>query len=166
MVHRQGVTTGPDYVQAGDLMVGCFKHFGRFFDAQLSLHGLSLSRAKVLIQLSSDQPVNQAALASTFGLAARTVTELVDSLERDGLVERITDPADRRARHVRLTESGERARDVAIAVRRRLSDRVLSVLNRQQLADLTSALRLIDAEIVKIEAEGTVGGVADIPTAS
>ncbi len=79
-------------------MFGCFKRMRRLVDAELSECGLSLSRTKLLSELSNHGPVHQSSLATTFGLAARTVTELVDTLERDGLVERRADPNDRRAR--------------------------------------------------------------------
>jgi DNA-binding MarR family transcriptional regulator len=37
------------------------------------------------------------------------VTAIVDQLEKEGLVERLDEPADRRAFRIRLTKSGERA---------------------------------------------------------
>ena len=46
-------------------------------------------------------------LAATMHCEASNLTGLVDKLERRGLVERRTDPADRRVRVLALTEEGE-----------------------------------------------------------
>jgi DNA-binding MarR family transcriptional regulator len=45
-------------------------------------------------------------LAEDLGSTPRNITGLVDHLERDGLVERVPDPADRRSVRARLTEAG------------------------------------------------------------
>jgi DNA-binding MarR family transcriptional regulator len=47
-------------------------------------------------------------LSDELGVTARNVTGLVDALQRDGLVERLPYPNDRRAVLVRLTPAGER----------------------------------------------------------
>jgi MarR family transcriptional regulator, transcriptional regulator for hemolysin len=49
---------------------------------------------------------SQVALAERLGLDRTTVTYLLDGLERDGLLTRTPDPADRRVRHVNLTQLG------------------------------------------------------------
>lgn len=136
-----------------ELLFGCFKRMRRLVDAELSGCGLSLSRTKLLSELHRSGPLNQGALATVFGLAPRTVTELVDLLERDGLVERRTDPSDRRARQVHLTEAGERASEQAVATRQRVVDRALGGLNDAQRTDLAAALRLIEREIDSMDRE-------------
>jgi DNA-binding MarR family transcriptional regulator len=153
----------PSSVETAELMFGCFKRMRRLVDAELSECGLSLSRTKILSELSHNGPVNQSSLATTFDLAPRTMTELVDTLERDGLVERKPDPADRRARHVHLTPAGDQAQQQAAAVRKRLIDRVLGTLNDQQRDGLATALRLIEVEIDRIDADnGSVGGGTEV----
>jgi DNA-binding MarR family transcriptional regulator len=140
-------------VETAELMFACFKRMRRLVDAELSDCGLSLSRTKLLSELKDSGPVNQGALAAVFGLAPRTVTELVDTLERDGLVERRTDPSDRRARQVHLTPAGEQARERAVATRKKVIDRALGGLNEQQRAGLASALLLIGREIDSMDSD-------------
>jgi DNA-binding MarR family transcriptional regulator len=48
-------------------------------------------------------------LAEQAGITKQTAGFLVDQLERAGYVERVPDPADRRARLVRITERGARS---------------------------------------------------------
>lgn len=161
MVVAMAIT--PSSVETAELMFVCFKRMGRLVDSELRGCGLSLSRTKLLSELSRNGPLNQSALATTFDLAPRTVTELVDTLERDGLVERKPDPTDRRARLVCLTPAGEQARERGVAVRKQLIDRVLGTLNDQQRDSLAGALRLIAVEIDKIDADiSAVGGGTEV----
>ncbi len=56
-------------------------------------------------------PRTPAELADAAGVTRATMTGLVDTLERDGLVKREPDPADRRAISIRLTAKGEKFLD-------------------------------------------------------
>src|SRR5438309_11877850 len=76
-------------------------------------HGLSEGRIGVLFRLKrgGDMPLGE--LADDLESTPRNITGLVDHLERDGLVERVPDPSDRRSIRARLTEAG-RARIQAV----------------------------------------------------
>src|SRR5579872_4936260 len=69
-------------------------------------HGLSEGRLGVLFRLyrCGDQPLGE--LAEELDSTPRNITGLVDHLERDGLVERVPDKADRRSVRARLTPAG------------------------------------------------------------
>ncbi|HSP08029.1 MAG TPA: MarR family transcriptional regulator [Candidatus Dormibacteraeota bacterium] len=69
-------------------------------------HGLSEGRLGVLFRLYRGGPTALGELAQDFHTSPRNVTGLVDHLERDGLVERVPDPDDRRSVRARLTEAG------------------------------------------------------------
>jgi DNA-binding MarR family transcriptional regulator len=71
-------------------------------------HGLSEGRLHVLWALKSapERQLPLGALADQLEVTPRNVTGLIDHLERDGLVERIDDPADRRLTYARLTVAG------------------------------------------------------------
>jgi DNA-binding MarR family transcriptional regulator len=71
-------------------------------------HGLSESRLRVLTRLCH-RPSRQlplGALAEGMDVAPRTMTDIVDVLERDGLVKRVPDDADRRSVQAVITEAG------------------------------------------------------------
>jgi DNA-binding MarR family transcriptional regulator len=55
-------------------------------------------------------------LACSSGLSKQAVGEVVDDLEQLGYVERDADPADRRAKVIRLTQSGADAQKVALGI--------------------------------------------------
>ncbi len=69
-------------------------------------HGLTEGRMGVLFRLyrCGDTPLGD--LADDLESSPRNITGLVDHLERDGLVERVPDPEDRRSVRARLTEAG------------------------------------------------------------
>jgi DNA-binding MarR family transcriptional regulator len=58
-----------------------------------------------------DQPTPMGRIAEVLCTDGSTVTWIVDRLEERGLVERQSDPRDRRVRLVALTEEGRRVRD-------------------------------------------------------
>ncbi len=69
-------------------------------------YGLSEGRLGVLFRLyrCGDTPLGD--LANDLDSSPRNITGLVDHLERDGLVERVPDPDDRRSVRAKLTEAG------------------------------------------------------------
>jgi len=69
-------------------------------------HGLSEGRLGLLFRLYRGGDTALGDLAQDFHTSPRNVTGLVDHLERDGLVERMPDPDDRRSVRARLTEAG------------------------------------------------------------
>ncbi|MFB7950552.1 MarR family winged helix-turn-helix transcriptional regulator, partial [Kitasatospora phosalacinea] len=80
-----------------------------FVDGRLREHGASVARLRTLRVLAlSGEPVRMRDLAEHVGNAPRTTTTIVDSLERDGLVERVRHPTDRRAFLLTLTAEGAR----------------------------------------------------------
>ena len=70
-------------------------------------HGLSEGRVQLLMRLKhgGDCPLGE--LAEQLHVSARNVTGLMDHLERDGLVERVPDPNDRRSVRAHLTGQGD-----------------------------------------------------------
>ncbi len=76
-------------------------------------HGLSEGRFQILVGLQSRKNgrMTMGDLADMLQVSPRTVTGLVDNLERDGLVHRVDDPNDRRSVYAEVTEQGrERVR--------------------------------------------------------
>jgi DNA-binding MarR family transcriptional regulator len=125
--------------EVGQLYIAMHHRLHRMVDDEMTASGLSLSRAKVLGVLADFGPMNQAALANRLGFAARSVTDTVDSLERDNLAVRQDDPSDRRARIVAITPAGSSALAEAMTTRLRMFDQIfgaLDIAQREQLADL------------------------------
>jgi len=70
-------------------------------------HGLSEGRMAVMFRLYRGGDCALGDLAGSLDTTPRNMTGLVDHLERDGLVERVPDPGDRRSVRARLTDTGK-----------------------------------------------------------
>ncbi|MEU0598502.1 MarR family transcriptional regulator [Streptomyces sp. NPDC006393] len=89
---------------------------------------MSFTAASTLARLEREGPARLTALAAAEGVAQPSMTQLVQRLERRGLVRRVDDPADGRVTLVAVTDAGREL----LAERRRLRD--------GRLADLLAAL--------------------------
>jgi len=87
-------------------------------------------------------------LASFAGMTKQSVGEIVDNLVALGYVERIPDPADRRAKLIRLTAKGEQAREVGYGLFGEIEARWAERYGEERIA----ALRELLEEIVAAEA--------------
>ena len=84
----------------------------RVVQGDLARHGLSSGRFAVLMILQrrcvgSESSLGPAELADAAGVSRATMTGLIDTLERDGLVTREPDPKDRRMMNVCLTRQAQ-----------------------------------------------------------
>ncbi|TDO54841.1 winged helix DNA-binding protein [Kribbella sp. VKM Ac-2527] len=84
--------------------------------------------------------VNQLALATAIGYDKSRLIALLDELERDGLIVREPDPADRRNRRVQLTPTGRARHAAAQAGIRAMEDDLLSELTAAERRSLISIL--------------------------
>ena len=83
-------------------------------------------------------------ISDVLGLHKSTTSRNLTTLEELGLIERIPDPADARARQVRLTAAGSEALDrVTTGRRERLRARLAS-WEARDVADLARLLRLLN----------------------
>ncbi|WP_329130830.1 MarR family winged helix-turn-helix transcriptional regulator [Streptomyces sp. NBC_00670] len=117
----------------------------QFVEARLREKGASVARLRALRMLASaEEPLRMRDLSERAGIAARTATTIVDSLERDALVERVRHPRDRRAFLLRLTDEGRRCHSEAEDVDRlALAEATarLSAPDREQLRTLLARIR-------------------------
>ncbi|WP_293797707.1 MarR family transcriptional regulator [uncultured Bosea sp.] len=75
--------------------------------------GLTLSRARLLMELAREDGPIQSDLAGLLDIEQPTLVRLLDGLERNGMIERRAVEGDRRARRVFLTESARaQAQDI------------------------------------------------------
>jgi DNA-binding MarR family transcriptional regulator len=114
-------------------------------DGQMADNGPSLARTKVLQVLDRRGSLRQTALATELGLAARSITQAVEAMERDGLVERRPDPNDQRAKLVTLTAEGSAALVAGTAAGEDALRRTFSALTPAQRTALDEILNALDA---------------------
>jgi len=108
-------------------------------------HGLSEGRLGVLFRLYRCGPTPLGDLATDLDSTPRNITGLVDHLERDGLVERVPDPEDRRSVRARLTESGRSRIESIWQEGLQHQNEIAGGMNKEDLAQLRHlCLQLVD----------------------
>ena len=113
-------------------------------EAELGAIGLSLAKLaalKALSEAGESLPLTQ--LADRLSCVKSNITQLVDRLEVDGLVERQADPNDRRARLASLTAAGRKACRDGLRVQDAAERNVLGKLSAaesKQLAELLAKI--------------------------
>jgi DNA-binding MarR family transcriptional regulator len=112
-------------------------------EAALGEVGLSLAKFGVLAQLvAAGEPLALGCLAGRCSCVRSNMTQLVDRLEADRLVERVDDPGDRRSVRAALTPAG-RGRHAEGA-------RVLAAAEREVFGSLAAADRAALARLVRL----------------
>jgi len=101
---------------------------------------LERSAYGIMCKLADEGPQRLGSLASGFGLDPSTITRQVQALEELGLAGRTTDPSDKRASILDLTEQG---REVLDATRTRRRDRLRAALQDWPEHDLVDFGRLL-----------------------
>lgn len=117
----------------------------RLVDRQVSGDGLTRTQLSVLGTVARTGPLRLGALAETEGLNPTMLSRVVGKLEADGLFERSTDPGDRRAARVRVTEAGELLHRRLRGERTRLFTDALARLPLAEAQALRAALPAIES---------------------
>ncbi len=116
-------------------------------------HGLSESRLRVLMTLyySPNRSLPLGELAEILGVVPRTMTDVVDVLERDGLIRRAPDKSDRRSVHAQLTDVG---RDRIETIRRDAVSQQTALFGsfkRDQLAEMRHLCLLLVQHLARTD---------------
>jgi MarR family transcriptional regulator for hemolysin len=91
------------------------KSLERAMDIELkNLHGLSSGQWKIILVLSIEDGFSQKDLAERIFVDSTTLVPIIDSMEKKGLVERRTDPKDRRNNRIFLSGKSKSLADPII----------------------------------------------------
>lgn len=137
----------PDSADFQQLLATAARGWRRAFDAVLAEHNLSDAIATPLVTLLhlGDQ-IPQTLLAERIGVDASSIVRVLDALERDGLITRLTDQRDRRVKLIQLTDAGteaaKRVEELATALRQKL----LGTLDPEVVDTTMYALRLLSEQ--------------------
>src|SRR5712692_9207305 len=114
-------------------------------NARMSAAGLSLARFRVLSALQSAGRIRMNELSAALGVVPRTVTTIVDALEKERLVARLPDPADRRATLLEITQEGLSQLSRFRAMHDSAAAELLEVLTATERLQLARLLRRLQA---------------------
>jgi DNA-binding MarR family transcriptional regulator len=104
----------------GGLLHEVAKLLKRRFEEEVRVYNVTLPQFRVLAQIALGQDSSQKALAASIDVDPMTMSGILDRLEKRGLINRIPDPGDSRAKLAAVTEEGaeivESARNVGLGV--------------------------------------------------
>jgi len=114
-------------------------------NARMSAGGLSVARFRVLRALHSTDRMRMNELSAALGVVPRTVTTIVDALEKEGLVVRLPDPADRRVTLLEITKEGLRQLRELGTLHEATAAELFDVLTATERRQLVRLLRRLQA---------------------
>lgn len=113
-------------------------------DEELKAIGLSRTLYVTIEQLANaGAPLSQRQLAEGQECAPSNITQKIDRLEKEGLVRRVSDPADRRTILAELTALGRERAAAGARIMKRLQDAFDTIIpgaDRESLARILSEL--------------------------
>jgi DNA-binding MarR family transcriptional regulator len=130
----------------------------RLFDARVRNLGLTGPQARLLLALERNPGENQVFYAERLEIEPITLTRIIDRLEDAGWVKRQSDPADRRARILHLTD---KSRGIVIALRasvEALFDDMLEGFDADERASFAQMLDRIAANLAAARLPEVVNG--------
>ena len=109
--------------------------------------GISMAQINVLYQLHYRGPCKVLAFTHALSLSPAGASQLIERMVRQGSVERLDDPADRRVRRVYLTEPGRQLVAESIAVRNEWIQRFGAGLTGEEKQQVAQVFQLLVEKI-------------------
>ncbi|MDB5680415.1 MAG: transcriptional regulator [Sphingomonas bacterium] len=127
----------------------------RRFDERARQVGATRAQWRTLTLLSRNEGLNQGALAELLEVEPITLCRMIDRLEESGLVERLRDPADRRAWQLFLTDKSKPMLDDLRIMAEDLFEQALIGMSLPARDSLNESLTLIRANLISLPAPRT-----------
>jgi|SRR5690606_13717863 MarR family transcriptional regulator for hemolysin len=141
-IYREGGTTREIRVTVNLVLVA--RRWRSLLDERLRAIGQSSARMEALAAIvNSPWPSAQVDIAKRLRIEGPTMTRMLDTLEADGLVERLPDPTDRRSKQLRLTPAGERVLEEIFTIADELRDRLLRGIPPEKMEELNELLVML-----------------------
>jgi DNA-binding MarR family transcriptional regulator len=126
------------------LMLGAVHEMEAQHESALGQAGLSLAKFGVLAKLAeAGEPLALGCLADRCSCVRSNMTQLVDRLETDKLVERVDDPNDRRSIKAALTSEGRSRYEDGVRLLDEAERQVFARLADPERAALSRLLRIL-----------------------
>lgn len=124
--------------------------FTRIADDGLREFGFAVGQLPVLVSLKERKTLSQAELARIAQVEQPSMAQLLARMERDGLVERVPDPDDKRSRLISLTPLATRRLPKAKAVMDAHAQQVLDGFSAEDIAQLMALLTRLNANVERM----------------
>jgi len=151
----QEAEPGPTASEVVMTLIATSHRLQRVFNTRLSSQAravnLSGPRLRLLLAVEEVGRLRMGDLADDLGVTARTITSLVDALEREGLLSRLPDPTDRRATLLELTEKARTQFEQVRSLQMELGEELVAPLDTQQRRRLLDLLGRLNKEVLRGE---------------
>lgn len=138
--------TSPD-VNPLKLVGQIYRTSTRIADAQLRELGFAMGQLPVLVALKKHRALSQVELAQIARVEQPSMAQLLNRMERDGLIQRVPDPHDKRSRLISLTDVASRRMPKGKAIMDATSEKALEGLGRADIEQLAALLGRINANL-------------------
>jgi DNA-binding MarR family transcriptional regulator len=125
----------------------------RIEDRLMREKGVSLAQSRLMEVIQHTPRARWSDIATALGYSPRTITEALDALERDSLITRSPDPADRRAKTLALTKKGALDLAAAQVARDQVRATMFGVLTEREKDNLVKMLQRMREAAQAIDAE-------------
>jgi len=115
--------------------------------------GLSMPQFSILMQLHHRGPCGMSGISEGYDITPAATSQLVDKLVQGGLMQRVEDPTDRRAKLLSLTEKGEEFVRRGIEERYRWVEELAGKLSAEERAQVSAALDIMTRAAQGMEEE-------------
>lgn len=127
----------------GFLLAKAYQRACLIFKEQLDQYELTPQQFGLLGFLWREDGISQSLLSAKSQIDRTTMGGLIDRLEKEGIVARRPDPADRRAYRVCLTEKGKSLESELVPLALRAQEQFIAKLEPQEVETLKSLLQKI-----------------------
>lgn len=139
MNQSDGYSGAPDVMMS---IIGAARAVEDRIEQKLANEGLSMAKLGVLkVLVQAPKPLSLGEVANRLACVRSNVTQLVDRLEADGLVERQPDPKDRRSITAVITEEGRTRQAAGAKVMESLQAEVTQTLGAFDLDQIDHAMK-------------------------
>lgn len=128
--------------------------FTRIVDGGLRELGLAAGQLPVLVSLKKSKALSQAELARIAQVEQPSMAQLLARMERDGLVERVDDPEDKRSRLISLTPLAAKRLPKAKLLMDAHVEKALADFSPEEVEQLTALLLRVDANVERLGGGG------------
>ncbi|RQO50947.1 MarR family transcriptional regulator [Variovorax sp. KBW07] len=124
--------------------------FARLVDGGLRDFGFAVGQLPVLVSLKKSKALSQAELARIAQVEQPSMAQLLTRMERDGLVERVDNPEDKRSRLISLTPLAAKRLPKAKALMDAHTQEALAGFSRAEVEQLAAMLLRLNENIERM----------------
>ncbi len=131
----------------GGYLISRIKQSGaRIFDRMLDESGIDEfngAQGRILYVLWQSDAISISSLSSQTSLANTTLTSMLDRMERGGLIERRSDPNDRRSRLIVLTDKARALRGEYERISQQMNERYYAGFAEEEIVQFEAYLQRV-----------------------